>query len=387
MIIDSTGVGVGTTSPASKLHIKVGTNNNLEIQEASGDLRLLAINDARDANVEMEFAASKFDFLTGEVQIGDSAVANLQINNNSDVIEIKAKKDGTDDIDLAFLTQASGGTLAEKMRIISGGDVAIGSTTADPLSLAFTGTGLTLNENSGTAFMQIDGGNGSRIDFGISGSRNTTIYADANGAEFSRTTNHPITFKTNNSERMRIDGGGNFFFRKTSHSFATVGVEFLNSNITNMTNSGNSVLNLHRTSSDGTILEFFKDSGSVGSISTNANSLPSDRNFKRDISDLDLGLDLITKLKPSQYNYKLDDENSPKMYGLIAQDLEESLTEVGVEKNSTWLLQHNPKDDEKQSDYALDYLKLTPILIKAIQEQQEQIEALQSEINTLKGGE
>ena len=35
--------------------------------------------------------------------------------------------------------------------------------------------------------------------------------------------------------------------------------------------------------------------------------LPSDKNFKRDISDLDLGLNLISKLKPSQYNYKIDD--------------------------------------------------------------------------------
>jgi hypothetical protein len=187
------------------------------------------------------------------------------------------------------------------------------------------------------------------------------------------------------SEKMRIDQSGSIFFQKTGHSFATGGIEFLSANIVNMTKSGGTVLNLHRTSSDGTIVEFFKDSGQVGSISTNSNSLPSDRNFKRDISDLDLGLNLITKLKPSQYNYKIDDADSPKMYGLIAQDLEESLTEVGIEKNSTWLLQHNPKDDEKQSDYALDYLKLTPILIKAVQEQQEQIEALQAEINTLKG--
>jgi hypothetical protein len=34
----------------------------------------------------------------------------------------------------------------------------------------------------------------------------------------------------------------------------------------------------------------------------------------------------------------------------------------------------------------VEYGKLTPLLVKAIQEQQEQIEALQSEINTLKGG-
>jgi hypothetical protein len=51
------------------------------------------------------------------------------------------------------------------------------------------------------------------------------------------------------------------------------------------------------------------------------------------------------------------------------------------------LLQHEPNDDEKQSDYSVDYLKLTPVLIKAIQEQQELIETLTARIETLEGGE
>ena len=72
-IDSSEKVGIGTTSPASKLHVKVGTNNNFEIEETGGDLRLLAINDARDTNVPLEFAASRFEFLTGNVGIGTSS--------------------------------------------------------------------------------------------------------------------------------------------------------------------------------------------------------------------------------------------------------------------------------------------------------------------------
>jgi hypothetical protein len=66
----SDNVGIGLTNPSSPLHVRVGTNNNFEIEETGGDLRLLAINDARDTNVPMEFAASKFEFLTGKVGIG-----------------------------------------------------------------------------------------------------------------------------------------------------------------------------------------------------------------------------------------------------------------------------------------------------------------------------
>ena len=116
----------------------------------------------------------------------------------------------------------------------------------------------------------------------------------------------------------------------------------------------------------------------MGSISTNANSLPSDRNFKTNINDLTLGLDFVTSLKPVTYNYKIDDEGSPVMSGLIAQDVEESLDAAGVEKNSMTMLQHEPTDDEQQSDYQMDYLKLVPVLINAIKE-------LQAEVAALKG--
>ena len=142
---------------------------------------------------------------------------------------------------------------------------------------------------------------------------------------------------------------------------------------------------MNRKTSNGDILEFRFNGSDVGSISTNTNSLPSDRNFKKDIVDLTVGLDLVKKLKPKQYRYKHDEDNTPVMYGVVAQDLETALTEVGVSKNSAWLLQHDPKEDEKRSDYKLDYGKLTPILIKAIQEQQTIIEDLKSRIETLEG--
>ena len=117
---------------------------------------------------------------------------------------------------------------------------------------------------------------------------------------------------------------------------------------------------------------------SVGTISTNANSLPSDKNFKRDIKDLNIGLDLVSQLQPKSFNTIVDDENSPVMYGLIAQDLEVALEKVGVTKNSAWILQHEEKNDAKESDYSLDYSKLIPILINAIKELQVKVTALES---------
>ena len=69
----SGNVGIGTTSPSSKLHIRTSTNFNYEFEEVSSKLRLSALNDARSANVPLQFAASEFNFITGNVTIGTAA--------------------------------------------------------------------------------------------------------------------------------------------------------------------------------------------------------------------------------------------------------------------------------------------------------------------------
>jgi len=133
---------------------------------------------------------------------------------------------------------------------------------------------------------------------------------------------------------------------------------------------------LNRTNGNGRILVFKYNGSVVGNIDSNGASLPSDRDFKTNISDLNLGLSLVNKLKPSQFNYKIDDANTPVMYGLIAQEFEEAITSEGITKNSTQLIQHHPTDDT-ESNYSVDYLKLVPILINSIKE-------LSTEVNTLK---
>ena len=59
---------------------------------------------------------------------------------------------------------------------------------------------------------------------------------------------------------------------------------------------------INRKTSNGKITRFFYNGSEVGSISTNGNSLPSDRNFKTNISNLNLVLSFVNKLKQSQFN-------------------------------------------------------------------------------------
>jgi hypothetical protein len=113
----------------------------------------------------------------------------------------------------------------------------------------------------------------------------------------------------------------------------------------------------------------------------------SDRRQKKDIAALDpaLGLDFIEKLQPVSYRFKDGDET--QRYGFIAQDLEQALPERlrdTVEKSQP---EHGLALIERQNDkdrtYRVAYGELTAPMVKAIQEQQQEIQGQRQEIAAL----
>lgn len=107
-------------------------------------------------------------------------------------------------------------------------------------------------------------------------------------------------------------------------------------------------------------------------------SIGSDSTLKTNIESLSSGaLFKILKMRPVSYIFKEDqgllNNNIYKKIGLIAQELEEILPEV---------ISYSEVAEIKMIDYDM----LIPVLIKAIQEQQDDINDLHSEIETLKSG-
>jgi len=77
-------------------------------------------------------------------------------------------------------------------------------------------------------------------------------------------------FSLGGSEKMRLDASGNLLVGKTSTTFSVVGVENRADGRITSTRSGNTNLLLNRLSSDGDIVQFYKDGTTVGSIATNS---------------------------------------------------------------------------------------------------------------------
>ena len=103
----------------------------------------------------------------------------------------------------------------------------------------------------------------------------------------------------------------------------------------------------------------------------------SDRRLKENIEYRDdLGLNFITKLEPVTFNYK-GDENKRIRDGLIAQDVEAALEELDMEFSGLIV------DEDERSTLNLSYGSFTIPLINAVKEQQETIEELQAQNESL----
>ena len=81
---------------------------------------------------------------------------------------------------------------------------------------------------------------------------------------------------------------------------------------------------------------------------------------------------MIKGIKVREFDWKRNDHHE---LGLIAQEIKDTIPNVVGQGG----------EDETKNPYGVDYGKLTPYLIKAMQEQQTLIEALTARITTLEG--
>lgn len=117
-------------------------------------------------------------------------------------------------------------------------------------------------------------------------------------------------------------------------------------------------------------------------------ALTSDETKKENIVSSDLGLEFIDQLRPVSYSF-IDGNSGRKHYGLIAQEVEDVLTDNNITTaNFAALVKEQKKDVndvpiDNQFDYALRYTEFISPMIKAIQELKAENVAMQAQINDL----
>lgn len=176
-----------------------------------------------------------------------------------------------------------------------------------------------------------------------------------------------------NAGNLLINGVSLMTSTEVSTAIANATANILSTTSTNQTIKGNVIITGNLTSSNiimtGDLLPDVDNARTLGNnvlawkdIFVYDLTIMSDKNLKENIKDTEYGLEDILKLRPVEYNFKGKKENK---LGLIAQEVEKDIPEIFV-------------DGDKK---AVNYVELIPVLIKAIQEQQKEIEELKRKLN------
>lgn len=237
----------------------------------------------------------------------------------------------------------------ERMRIAFNGRIGMG--TNDPIDQLHVAGGITSTGLSNPTTTSVGS-----LQIGYDGTTGVIRTWNSSPLLFSNY-NHQ-TFETSGSIRMRITSGGNILMGTTTDAGYTLNVVG-NAQFIKSTTSTAMVVGLSGVT--GSIIRFSYNGSFVGSISTDgsntAYNTSSDYRLKQDIKDFN-GLDLLSRIKPYDFEWK---SNKTRSYGVLAHELQEVINYAVT----------GSKDSEEMQ--GVDYSKLVPILIKAIQELNEKI--------------
>jgi hypothetical protein len=301
---------------------------------------------------------------TGNIEVSNASSATVQIEGGTNEWSMLVSSSADA---LRFYQDST-----ERMRIDSSGNIGIGS--GSPTSYNSAAQNLVIKDTGDVGItISAEGGGDSTLMFadgtgGTAGYRGRIAYDHAQDA---------MRFDTGATERMRLLNGGDLIIGGAS--FAADGALSISPNH----DDGAAVILFDRgaTSATSDVIRFENGGSTVGQIKYNSSTVSydtsSDYRLKENVVEMSGALDRVNQLQPKRFNF-ISDANKT-VDGFLAHEVQDIVPEaISGEKDGV--------DSEGNPDYqCIDHSKLVPLLTKAIQEQQAQIDALQSEINLLKG--
>ena len=343
MRIDSSGnVGIGTSSPASKLDIPDIAANGLRLS-GSGDHALGFVGYTGNAATQI-------------FSIRNDGISNLYINTQNSV-----------PLNFGVSTGTSFGSLTSHMVINSSGNVGIGGGTP--------GSNPKLSMYGGIRFLSTEAAANTYTGIG-------SIVSDT------------VSISTSGSERMRIDASGNLFLNctttPTSNTTAIINAIAGGDGINlKQTSDGSNMLNLWQTGANTyTAISFNKGNTQTGvgsiSVTTSATAYntSSDYRLKNTITPMTGALSKVALLKPVTYKWNIDGSSSQ---GFIAHELQAVVPEcvVGEKDGVETYIDEDGNEATRPAYQGIDTSFLVATLTAAIQEQQALITSLTARITAL----
>jgi hypothetical protein len=422
---NGTNVGIGTASPSAKLevnggHIRaVSTQTDIQINSTSNtQYSRISFEEDGAQKAQIQFINSGFGApRAGRLEIANAAtggqgisfISSVSAFTNPQMFISNAGNIGINTSTVTEGTQASGSISIIPVSSVSSGPLiqfpANGrirpASTGDRLSI--DGNALFLNSFiGGNVIMATGGGN---VGIGTSSATNKlTISNNGNSAVAFRindtnanasflsmnasntdaaiiaggTSAIPFDIYTSNTARFRINTDGVVLIGASSvpsgATSADGGSLFVNSNLYLGNTSGTTGYAFRWDGFQNTIYGVWSNAsgGDVGGVSlaygaTSFSPFSSDVRTKKNFETTQ-GLNEVLNIEPVKYHLLADDDNSVKRLGFKAQNLETLIPEM-VYKTGRKL-----EDGSDILTIIPDYL--LPVLVKAIQEQQKQIEEL-----------
>ena len=284
---------------------------------------------------------------------------------------------------LVFGTKRNGDTALDRLTIDSAGNCGIGgapsawgsafkaiqqvnygasffSSNAGPIGLASN------CYNDGTNWLYSSNNAPTRYEFGVDAGNHRWFSAVAGTGT--------VAF---GDAKMTLDASGTLFLGKTSSSSASTGCELQTGTGGNaasvFTADGAIVSIMNRLTSDGTIIDFRRQTSSVGNIAvttlaTTYNSI-SDYRLKEAVQPLVGGLARVSALKPSIYKWKVNGSDGE---GFLAHELASVVSAaVTGEKDAV-------NEDGSINAQSIDMSRIVPILVAAIQELTARVQTLEA---------
>ena len=373
-IDSSENVGIGATSPQSRLEIAPPDNSTANKIIFSHFPARADANDVIAGGIESQFRTRDANVNTG------AFIRILDKNTNSSFpTGVRGGEIVFGTIDGA--TGFSSNPAVERMRIDVSGNVGIGTST--PLTRLHLDTG-----TSGVPRIRFSHANTGNDSFEI-------------GSGLDGITNGGWQIKDVDAvvNRFMIDSNGNIGMGNANVT-PTVSASAYTGACLHIAQSTSSSAGAQirlttaaggHTGSDGSFISHYSDLNTYyynadsgghlfyvgGNLKFQVTSLGgssvSDEKYKENIQDISYGLDTVKSLQPRKFSWK---DTKVEGIGFIAQEVKPLINEVVNEPH---------ENGPHESSYTLNYDALTAVLTKAIQEQQTIIDDLKSRIEKLEG--